>query len=377
MADKAWTIKTCLDWTRGYLERRGDERPRYTAELLLTSVTGLTRVDIYTNYDKPLAKEELDRMHDAVVRRAKGEPVQYIVGSTGFRMLDIICEPGVLIPRPETEVLVSEVLDFLDHEVLGLEGPGGQPRREKRELPWNSELEAAIRAESEAAAVAGRGEGQLEDADQLEDEGGHSPADADADADVAASAPTAEEPEPASEAPCAPSARVLEVGCGTGCISLSIVSERPGKVTCVATDISPQAVRLAARNRDALEVDPLVFSIREGDLVSPVTDEELQTFDVLVSNPPYIPHDVMAELPREVADYEPELALEGGEDGLDIFRRLVDAAPRMLRPGGLLACELYEGSLEDAAAICTEAGMRDVRIVQDLTHRPRIILARV
>lgn len=369
MADKAWTIKTCLDWTRGYLERRGDERPRYTAELLLTSVTGLTRVDIYTNYDKPLAKEELDRMHDAVVRRAKGEPVQYIVGSTGFRMLDIICEPGVLIPRPETEVLVSEVLDFLDREVLGLEGPGGQPRREKRELPWNSELEAAIRAESEAAAAAERGEGLRDDDDQLDGEVGCAPADD--------GAPAAEEVAPGPEVAAAPSARVLEVGCGTGCISLSLVSERPGMVACVATDISPQAVRLAARNRDALEVDPLVLSIREGDLVSPITDGELQTFDVLVSNPPYIPHDVMAELPREVADYEPELALEGGEDGLDIFRRLVDAAPRMLRPGGLLACELYEGSLEDAAAICTDAGMRDVRIVQDLTHRPRIILARV
>ena len=109
--------------------------------------------------------------------------------------------------------------------------------------------------------------------------------------------------------------------------------------------------------------------------MSSIPREEWGTFDVLVSNPPYIPTDVMRSLPHEVKDFEPDLALEGGADGLDIFRRLLNAAPYMLRAGGLFACELYEGTLDAAAELCRQAGLSDVRIVHDLTDRPRIVRA--
>ena len=104
-----WTVKRCLDWTNEYLESKGDENPRLSAQWLLTSATGLARIELYTNADRPLSPDELDAMHRMVIRRAKGEPLQYIVGETSFRTIDIICEPGVLIPRPETEMLVEEV----------------------------------------------------------------------------------------------------------------------------------------------------------------------------------------------------------------------------------------------------------------------------
>lgn len=311
MTNEIWTIKRCLDWTRDYLDRKGDERPRLSAEWLLSSVTGMSRTELYMSFDKPMDPLELDAMHAAVVRRAKGEPLQYIAGETSFRMIDVACEPGVLIPRPETELLVEEVLAFLDREVL------------------DSASDSVVE-EVEGSS----GEGTV--------------------------------------------ARVLEVGCGTGCISLSIASERRDRVAVVATDIEPRAVDLAARNRDALGIDAKTVDIRLGNLVSPLDREtEWGTFDVLVSNPPYIPTDVMATLPHEVADFEPSLALDGGMDGLDIFRRLVSAAPFMLRKNGLLACELYEGHLDAAADLCRAAGMEDVRIVDDLTGRPRIVLARV
>ena len=169
-------------------------------------------------------------------------------------------------------------------------------------------------------------------------------------------------------------ARVLEVGCGTGCISLSLAWERRGHVTCTATDIEPRAIDLATKNRDALGLtaDEVAFSLTN--LVSSIPREEWGTFDVLVSNPPYIPTDVMRSLPHEVKDFEPDLALEGGADGLDI-RRLLNAAPYMLRAGGLFACELYEGALDAAAELCRQAGLSDVRIVRDLTDRPRIVRA--
>lgn len=343
MTNKMWTIKRCLDWTREYLGQRGDERARLSAEWLLSSVTGMSRTELYMSFDKPMDPRELDAMHAAVVRRAKGEPLQYIAGETTFRMIDVACEEGVLIPRPETELLVEEVLTYIDREVLG----GAVASRARIELPWNSEVQAAREAEEKEAA-----------------------------ADAAASDSVVEEVEGSSGEGAV--ARVLEVGCGTGCISLSIASERRDCVAVVATDIEPRAVDLAARNRDALGIDAKTVDIRLGNLVSPLDREtEWGTFDVLVSNPPYIPTDVMATLPHEVADFEPSLALDGGTDGLDIFRRLVSAAPFMLRKNGLLACELYEGHLDAAADLCRAAGMEDVRIVDDLTGRPRIVLARV
>lgn len=415
MANEIWTIKRCLAWTKEYLAERGEEHPRLSAEWLLCAATGLARIDLYMRMDETLDAAQLETMHAAVVRRAKGEPLQYITGSTQFRMIDVACAPGVLIPRPETEMLVEEVLNYLDAEVLSPEAAA----RQCVELPWNDEVEQARKAEAALAderATAERRAANLTAADEaalgsdvlgsrayaeeLADREAEEAAARAAESE-AAEAEAMEAPEPeldeygiaiegddqettsaqnAAEAtepaPAEPRvARVLEVGCGTGCISLSLAWERRGHVTCTATDIEPRAIDLATKNRDALGLtaDEVAFSLTN--LVSSIPREEWGTFDVFVSNPPYIPTDVMRSLPHEVKDFEPDLALEGGADGLDIFRRLLNAAPYMLRAGGLFACELYEGALDAAAELCRQAGLSDVRIVRDLTDRPRIVRA--
>lgn len=410
MANEIWTIKRCLEWTKEYLAERGEEHPRLSAEWLLCAATGLARIDLYMRMDEMLDAAQLETMHAAVVRRAKGEPLQYITGSTQFRMIDVACVPGVLIPRPETEMLVEEVLNYLDAEVLSPEAA----TRQRAELPWNDEVEQARKAEAaladerataerraenltaaDEAALGGDVLGSRAYAEELADREAEEAA-AQAEEAEAAEAEELAEPEldeygiaiegadqeaaPVRDA-AAPApvesriARVLEVGCGTGCISLSLAWERRGHVTCTATDIEPRAIDLATKNRDALGLtsDEVTFSLTN--LVSSIPREEWGTFDVLVSNPPYIPTDVMRSLPREVKDFEPDLALEGGADGLDIFRRLLNAAPYMLRAGGLFACELYEGALDAAAELCRQAGLSDVRIVRDLTDRPRIVRA--
>lgn len=410
MANEIWTIKRCLEWTKEYLAERGEEHPRLSAEWLLCAATGLARIDLYMRMDEALDAAQLETMHAAVVRRAKGEPLQYITGSTQFRMIEVACAPGVLIPRPETEMLVEEVLNYLDAEVLSPEAAA----RQRVELPWNDEVEQARKAEAALAderATAGRRAANLTAADEAalgsDVLGSRAYAEELADREAeeaaaqAAEAEAVETPEPeldeygiaiedndqqatpaqdAAEAnvpaPAEPRiARVLEVGCGTGCISLSLAWERRGHVTCTATDIEPRAIDLATKNRDALGLtsDEVAFSLTN--LVSSIPREEWGTFDVLVSNPPYIPTDAMRSLPHEVKDFEPDLALEGGADGLDIFRRLLNAAPYMLRAGGLFACELYEGALDAAAELCRQAGLSDVRIVHDLTDRPRIVRA--
>ena len=147
MANEIWTIKSCLEWTKEYLAERGEEHPRLSAEWLLCAATGLARIDLYMRMDETLDAAQLETMHAAVVRRAKGEPLQYITGSTQFRMIDVACAPGVLIPRPETEMLVEEVLNYLDAEVLSPEAAA----RQRVELPWNDEVEQARKAEAALA----------------------------------------------------------------------------------------------------------------------------------------------------------------------------------------------------------------------------------
>lgn len=407
MANEIWTIKRCLEWTKEYLAERGEEHPRLSAEWLLCAATGLARIDLYMRMDETLNAAQLETMHAAVVRRAKGEPLQYITGSTQFRMIDVACAPGVLIPRPETEMLVEEVLNYLDAEVLSPEAAA----RQRVELPWNDEVEEARKAEAaladerataerraanltaaDEAALGGDVLGSRAYAEELADREAEEAAAQAAEAEVAEAAEseldeygiaiegadqeTALAQDAAAPAPTEPRiARVLEVGCGTGCISLSLAWERRGHVTCTATDIEPRAIDLATKNRDALGLTAGEVAFSLTNLVSSIPREEWGTFDVLVSNPPYIPTGVMRSLPHEVKDFEPDLALEGGADGLDIFRRLLNAAPYMLRAGGLFACELYEGALDAAAELCRQAGLSDVRIVHDLTDRPRIVRA--
>ena len=340
-AQEPWTIRRTLDWTRGYLGSKGDEHARLSAEWLLSNVTGLSRVNLYVNYDKPLAPDELKRLHGLIERRAAGEPLQYVTGEMPFRHIVLTCAPGVLIPRPETEVLVDVVLEHLDS--LPSPASAAVPDPALDPVP-----DPAVDPVPDPAV---------------------DPA-PDPVPDPAVDPP----PDPASDVATPSGPRVLELGCGTGCISLSIASERPG-TSVVATDISPEAVELATRNRDALGLGDVVELV-ECDLAEGVDLEGDGPFDVLVSNPPYIPTQVVSTLPNEVAGFEPHLALDGGADGLDVFRRIVDLAPEALAPGGLLACELFEESLGAAADILRErGGWVDVRIIQDLTHRDRIIAA--
>ena len=143
----------------------------------------------------------------------------------------------------------------------------------------------------------------------------------------------------------------------------------------LALDIALEALALAQRNVEAQGVADRV-TVRESDLLSAaVADPDNEgSFDAIVSNPPYIPSQVVDTLDAEVNDYEPRLALDGGADGLDLFCRFIDDAHELLKPGGVLAVELFEESLEEARKIALDHGFSEARIARDLTNRPRILL---
>ena len=281
---ESWTILRMILWSAEYLKNKGVETGRLDAEWLLAAALGVDRLQLYLKYDRPLSSEEREAFKPLLRRRAGREPLQYIIGRTGFRDLELQTDPRVLIPRPETEVLVQEVLDW-----------------------------ASAGAES-----------------------------------------------------------VWDMGTGAGAVALSLAAE--GTWTrVVATDVSPEALSVAADNAERYDLGGHV-EFREGSLFEPL--EEGERFDVIVSNPPYIAEGEKGELQPEVRDWEPPEALFAGEDGLDVIRQLVAGAPKHLLSGGLLALECGLGQAEGIAADVQATGaFGAVRIRADLTGRPRFVTA--
>jgi len=113
MDARVWTVKDALDWTVAYFEREEVDSPRRSAEWLLSAATGLSRVEVYAFHERPLTDEERTTLREGVKRRAAGEPLQYVTGEMPFRHIVVRVEPGVFIPRPETEVLVDAALELI------------------------------------------------------------------------------------------------------------------------------------------------------------------------------------------------------------------------------------------------------------------------
>ena len=166
---------------------------------------------------------------------------------------------------------------------------------------------------------------------------------------------------------------VADLCCGSGTIAVSMASERPC-ISCFACDISKDAVELTVENASELGVSDRVEAFR-GDLFEPFPG---MAFQLVVSNPPYIPTANLAVLPAEVAGWEPVLALDGGADGLDVFRRIVDGCADHLEPGGYLVCELDESALGAAASVCegSAVGFDCVEVIEDLAGKDRVLRAR-
>lgn len=382
--DQTWTVKAILDWCEGYLANKGDASPRHAAQYLLGEVMGLSRIELYTNFDKPLTDEERSTMRTWVARRGAGEPLQLICGTAPFRHMVLEVAPGVLIPRPETEVLVSEVLALFPapkqisaHAFEDLSAVSGQVESVEDSASEISVVEIGSISEETLSEVSAGGIVSVSERPEtfaLKDaaQGSQSKIDAVGQDDEMIAARTASEmkPDPKSE-----SIRVIDLCTGSGCIACALATEHPN-MEVLALDIAPEALALAQRNVEAQGVADRV-SVRESDLLAAaIADPDNKgSFDVIVSNPPYIPSQVVDTLAAEVNDYEPRLALDGGVDGLELFCRFIGDACELLKPSGVLAVELFEESLEEARNIALDHGFSEARIVQDLTNRPRILVA--
>jgi release factor glutamine methyltransferase len=287
----AWTVRRLLEWTPGFFQKKEVDQPRLSAELLLAHVLGVPRIRLYTNYDDVVGEAKLAEFRDLVRRAGEQEPIAYLTGRAHFFSLEFEVAPDVLIPRPDTETLVENVLQTVRH-TAGLEAP-----------------------------------------------------------------------------------RVLDLCTGSGCIAISIAKQLKA-ATVTAIDISPAAINVARRNAEANRVaDRITFLT--GDLFAPLSETtDARPFDILVANPPYIPSDQVAKLDKSVRGFEPRLALDGGPDGLDFHRRILDQAAARLKPGGQLFLEIAfdQGPAAESLA-AAYPGLGKVRLLKDYGGNQRVLTA--
>lgn len=275
--DETWTPLRVLDWTTSFLLERGVENARLEAEWMLCAATGLERIGLYLNFDKPLSDTELAGYRSMVARRGRREPLQHILGSQEFDGLEFIVTPSVLIPRHDTELLVT----------------------------------------------------------------------------------TAAEKSPDCGS-------LLDVGTGSGCIAISL-AKRLSAATVTATDISPDALTVARQNarQHSAAVQFLL-----GSFYQPVAG---RCFDLIVSNPPYIPTADIERLQPEVKNHDPRSALDGGADGLDAYRQLIKDGPEYLNAGGWLLLEAGAGQGGELSRLLYERGFDDILSMQDNAGHQRVL----
>jgi release factor glutamine methyltransferase len=267
------------------LKKAGSSSPRLDAELILGFVLNWDRIKIMTEGESELSGAEYESFLRYIEDRAKGMPIAYITGHKEFMGLDFYIEPGVLIPRADTEVIAETVI------------------RECKSI-----------------------DGQVS---------------------------------------------IADVGCGSGAIGISIAHYvKYAFVTMM--DISDSAVEISNKNADLNHVKERVKIIK-GNLMEPVAKEE---FDFVVSNPPYIRTDVIQSLQRDVRDFEPHIALDGGRDGLKYYRQITMSASNCIKAGGMLVYEIGFDQGKAVADIMLRAGFSNINVLKDLAGMDRCIIGK-
>ncbi|MGB8681700.1 MAG: peptide chain release factor N(5)-glutamine methyltransferase [Candidatus Binatus sp.] len=287
MSDAARRALEQIDTASRRLATAGIESSRLDAELLLAASAGVTREAVVIgSIDLSLAI--LKRFDALIARREKREPIAYIVGHKEFYSLDFEVTPAVLIPRPETEFVVTAALE----------------------------------------SIAGKAD-----------------------------------------------ARVLDIGTGSGAIAIAIAVNAP-RAHLTALDISADALAVASRNALRHQVQDRM-TLRRADCFDVLDGgEPLGTFEVVLSNPPYLDDAEIAGLEPDVRGYEPRIAMNAGVGGMEIHRRIIAGAFAHLAVGGELVLEVAMGQAEVVTKLIGETGLRVVAVINDFAGHPRVVRAR-
>ncbi len=348
------TVLEVIQHSARFLEGKGVESPRLQGELILAHVLKLPRLQLYLKFDQVLAEAEVAAARELVQRRGRREPLQHIVGTANFCGLELWVTPDVLIPRPETELLAERAVAFLKERLSGgaaCVSVAAKVTRLKSDRTPNTDVRTISESRIPNELLA------------------------EAAGEVLATAVSSFVPRDFDQSlltPAATSLSVLDLGTGSGCLPIYLAHELPA-VQVTTVDISPAALTVARENARRHGVSERVEFL-EGDCFAALPPD--RRFDLIVSNPPYIPSADIETLEPEVRDHDPRLALDGGADGLDFYRRIAAEAPPWIKPGGKLMFELGHDQAAGVREIC-ERQMWVVEAVEpDYSRIPRILIAR-
>lgn len=309
------------------LSKQISPTPALDADCILCNILHTNRSSLLAHDEQNLSPSQYKAFCKALEKRQTGLPVAYITGHKEFFGFDFCVSPAVLIPKPDTELLVELALDEIKTRAAGIkESANGGPEK------------------CPGTAQAHGGEPQL---------------------------------------------YIADVCTGSGCVILSIFKTLEQKHTallqnirlvCRASDISEVALYIARKNAARLLGGSAIEKPRFfcADLLGfgpPAGRVSENRYDIIVSNPPYVPSGVAAELLKDGRN-EPLLALDGGKDGMDIIRRLITQAHRALKAGGVLLLETGEYNAADTRQALTKAGFSDIITFEDLSGLPRVTKAR-
>ena len=287
---KVWEVVELIKTTTDYFVAKKVDEPRISAELLLGHVLSKSRLELYLHHNRPVYQDELDRFRAFCRQRIEGRPVQYIIGEQFFYGMQFMVDERVLVPRPETELLVEHAL-----ESLGMTGRGGS-----RE------------------------------------------------------------------------AKVLDIGTGSGCIAVTMATLCP-ELKVTALDCSMDALVVARLNAAKYGVESRIAFVF-ADMFEEFFAAKLpaSSYDLIISNPPYIPALEWETLQREVKQYEPKIALTTLH-GIECYQAIAAQATKILVPGGTLCFELHADAAVKVSKIMEGQGFRGIRVAKDYSGHDRII----
>jgi len=288
--EKNWTIIQLLNETQKYFEKKGIESARLDAEILLAFALNKDRIKLYIDFQSPVNANELSIFREIVKRRAKREPVAYITGCKEFWSVNLKVTPDVLIPRPETELIVEHTLKIINENYME-----------------DQKIFAA------------------------------------------------------------------DIGTGSGAISIALAKECRNALI-FSVDISIKALNVAKEN--------IVSNGIEGKDLPVCADgfsafKEIEIFDIILSNPPYVVKDDIKGLQPEISEYEPYIALDGGDDGLNFYRDNMLCFCSFLKPGGFVLLEIgYDQGALVSGFFIDSNEFGQVSLIKDYSGKDRVIIAR-